>query len=395
MSSTLDHAMIDKIAAEIDDELIGMRRDIHRHPDLAGAERRTSALVAERLRAAGLAVATGVGGHGVVAVLDGAGEGPTVAYRADMDAVDDDELFDCAFASQVPGAAHLCGHDLHTAIGVGIALVLARLRKQLNGRVVFVFQPAEETCEGARAMIEDGVLERTPPREIYALHCGSNPVGTFAVGPGQPGQDRFRIELAAPGAADDAKRLVAMIDGLSTVGRPQTPGQLQQFMDDMQNPDGPLARFVYALSHSSSGDDGARVHAYLRAWPESRYAEIREEVRRWMDALPRGRVEFTEPPLPAMVCSPELNAAAASYLRGTLGADAVMVLHAAYPFNGEDFAYFLHQVSGAMFYLGVANPEAGINGVPHSPDFAADEHAIGIGVRAMAGFLSHRLDALA
>ncbi|WP_329272375.1 hypothetical protein [Streptomyces pseudovenezuelae] len=166
-------------------------------------------------------------------------------------------------------------------------------------------------------------------------------------------------------------------------------------MDDMQTPDGPLARFVYALSHSSSGDDGARVHAYLRAWPESLYAEIREEVRRWVDALPRGRVEFTEPPLPAMVCSPELNAVAASYLRGALGADAVMVLHAAYPFNGEDFAYFLHQVSGAMFYLGVANPEAGINGVPHSPDFAADEHAIGIGVGAMAGFLSHRLDALA
>ncbi|MFD4974334.1 M20/M25/M40 family metallo-hydrolase [Streptomyces sp. NPDC058424] len=132
-----------------------MRRDIHWHPELADEERRTSALVAERLRAAGLAVVTGVGGHGVVAVLDGAGEGPTVAYRADMDAVDDDELFDCTFASQVPRASHLCGHDLRTAIGVGIALVLARLRKQLNGRVVFVFQSAEETCEGARAMIEE------------------------------------------------------------------------------------------------------------------------------------------------------------------------------------------------------------------------------------------------
>jgi metal-dependent amidase/aminoacylase/carboxypeptidase family protein len=395
MSSALDHAMIDKIAAEIDDELIGMRRDIHRHPDLAGEERRTSALVAERLRAAGLAVVTGVGGHGVVAVLDGAGEGPTVAYRADMDAVDDDELFDCAFASQVPGAAHLCGHDLHTAIGVGIALVLARLRKQLNGRVVFVFQPAEETCEGARAKIEDGVLERTAPREIYALHCGPLPVGTLAIGPGQPGQDRFRIELAGADAADDAKRLVAMIDELSTVGRPSTPGQLQQLMDDMRTPDGPLARFVYALSYSSSGDDGARVHAYLRAWPESRYAEIREEVRRWVDAIPGARVQFTEQPFPAMVSSPDLSATAATYLRGALGEDAVTVLHAAYPFNGEDFAYFLHQVSGAMFYLGVANPEAGINGVPHSPDFAADEHAIGIGVRAMAGFLSHRLDALA
>jgi metal-dependent amidase/aminoacylase/carboxypeptidase family protein len=394
MSSPLDHLTIDEIAAEIDDELIGIRRAIHRHPELAGDERRTSALVAERLRAAGLAVATGVGGHGVVAVVDGGGDGPTVHYRADMDAVDDDELSDCAFASQIPGAAHLCGHDLHTAIGVGIALILARLREQLNGRVVFVFQPAEETCEGAQAMIEDGVLERTAPQEIYALHCGPLPVGMFAVGPGQPGQDRFQIELAGADAADDAKRLLDRIDGLSTFERPQTPEQFQQLIDDMQTPDGPLARFVFALSHLSPGDDGARVQAWLRAWPDSRYAEIRDEVRRWVDALPGARVEFAEKPLPTMVCSPELSAAGATYLRGAVGAEAVMVLHAAYPLNGDDFGLFLEQVPGAMFYLGVANPEAGINGIPHSRDFAADERAIGIGVRAMAGFLSSRLNAL-
>src|SRR5439155_5791393 len=90
------------------------------------------------------------------------------------------------------GAAHLCGHDLHTAIGVGIAQVLARLRHRLTGRIVFVFQPAEETLEGAQAMLESDVLKRTAPAEIYALHCGPLPVGTFAVMPGvgQPGLDR-------------------------------------------------------------------------------------------------------------------------------------------------------------------------------------------------------------
>lgn len=95
-----------------------------------------------------------------------------------------------------------------------------------------------------------------------------------------------------------------------------------------------------------------------------------------------------------MVCSPELSEAAATYLQGALGAEAVMVLHASFPFNGEDFALFLRDVPGAMFFLGVANPEAGINGAPHTPDFAADERALGIGVRAMAGFLSSRLSAL-
>jgi metal-dependent amidase/aminoacylase/carboxypeptidase family protein len=335
----LDPAVIGKVAAEIDDELMGMRRDIHRYPELAGDERRTSALVARRLRAAGLAVTTGVGGHGVVAVLDGVSSGPTVAFRADMDAVDDDELSDCAFASQVAGAAHLCGHDLHTAIAVGIAVVLARLREQLNGRVVFVFQPAEETCEGARAMIEDGVLSRT-------------------------------------------------------VDRPATPGQFRQLAEDMQTPDGPLARFVVAGSALSSGEDGVCVHGWLRAWPDDRYAAIRDDVRRWVDALPGARVEFTKDPFPSMICSPPLNAAANTYLRGALGADAVMALSAAYPFNGDDFAFFLHQVPGAMFYLGVANQDEGLNAITHSPYFAADETAIGFGVRAMAGFLSSRLAAL-
>ena len=182
--------MIDEIARGIDQDLIGLRREIHRRPELAGDERLTSALVADRLRAAGLAVTTGVVGHGVVAVLDGAVDGPIVAYRADLDAVDDDELFDCSFASQIPGAAHLCGHDLHTVIGVGIALILAQLREQLSGRVAFIFQPAEETFEGARAMIDDGFLDRAAAQEIYALHCAPLPVGTLAVGPGQPGQDR-------------------------------------------------------------------------------------------------------------------------------------------------------------------------------------------------------------
>ncbi|WP_328771551.1 M20/M25/M40 family metallo-hydrolase [Streptomyces sp. NBC_00286] len=129
----MDGKAIGEIAGEIEDELIALRRAIPRQPELAGDGRHTAALVAERLRAAGLVVSTGVGGHGVVAVPEGAGAGPVVAYRADMDAVDDDEAFDGAFASRVPGAAHLCGHDLHTAIGVGIAEVLARLREYVNG----------------------------------------------------------------------------------------------------------------------------------------------------------------------------------------------------------------------------------------------------------------------
>jgi metal-dependent amidase/aminoacylase/carboxypeptidase family protein len=396
MAPVLDRASIDKAAADLDSDLIMLRRDIHRWPDLAGGERRTAALIADRLRAEGLAVSTGVGGHGVVAVVDGEGDGPTIAYRADMDAVAGSEMFDSDFASQVPGAAHLCGHDIHTAIGVGIAQVLARLRHRLNGRVVFVFQPAEETLDGARAMIADGVLDRTEPQEIYALHCGPPQVGTFAVMPGYglPGQDRYHVELSGPNAAADGKRLLATIDALSTVEYPQTPEQFEQLLGDLQTPDGPLARFVFVQSDLTADDRRAHARVWLRAWPDDRYPTIRAEVRRLVESIDGARIELPSQPFPAMVCSPQLSKVAAAYLRNTIGPQAVIMLHAAFPFNGEDFALFLQHTPGAMLYLGVANPDAGINGLPHAPDFAADERAIGVGVRAMTGLLSNRLHVL-
>ncbi|PSL45999.1 amidohydrolase [Saccharothrix carnea] len=396
MNPGSDRPSLDRLVADVEPDLIALRRDVHRWPELAGAERRTAALVAARLRAAGLAVSTGVGGHGVVAVLDGARPGPTVAYRADLDAVAADERAAVEFASRVPGAAHLCGHDVHTAVGVGVALVLTRSRERIGGRVVFVFQPAEETLAGARAMLDAGVLDPVAPDEVYALHCAPLPVGTFAVMPGNglPGLDAGHVDLTGPDAREAGERFRAAIEGLSTVHRPATPEEFARMLDDVRTPGGPLARFVTAAAQAVPGDGGAvRVRFWLRAWPDDRYDALREGVRRLADRV-GGRVAFPAPPFPAMVCSPELSHAAAAHLRGLDAVRGVDVFHAAFPFNGEDFALFLHRVPGAMLYLGVADPAAGINGVPHAPDFAADDRAIGIGVRAMADLLLHRLDTL-
>ena len=362
--------------------LVALRRDIHEHPELAGGEHRTARLVADRLRAAGLTVTTGVGGHGVVAVLDGCEPGPTVAYRADMDAVDTGN-----------GAAHLCGHDLHTAIGVGIAELLANVRANVPGRVVFVFQPAEETLAGAEAMISDGVIEQTKPDEIYALHCAPMPVGAFAVMPGfgHPGLDQFQIALTGPTARDDGTRLIAMIEAMSTVAFPETETEFQQIAAHLGTPDGPLSQFVLAQARL---DGAATVLGWVRAWPDDRYPAIRDEIRQLAESVSGARLEFPKPPFPAMVCSPELSTSMASHLRDVPGVDAVEVLYAAYPFNGEDFALFLREVSGAMCYLGVANDDAGLNGLPHSPDFGADDRAVSVAVQAMASLLTHRINTL-
>ncbi len=140
------------------EQLIEVRRDIHRHPEPSGQEKRTAGIVAGRLRALGFEVRDSVGGHGVVAILRGGKPGRVAAFRADMDAVRSDSPDPVPFASQEPGVRHICGHDVHTTVGLGIAEGLAAVREDLPGTVVFIFQPAEENIQGARAMIDAGAL---------------------------------------------------------------------------------------------------------------------------------------------------------------------------------------------------------------------------------------------
>jgi metal-dependent amidase/aminoacylase/carboxypeptidase family protein len=403
---SVDGRVHDLPVPNLDDELIELRREIHRRPELAGEERQTAGLVTEQLRAAGLEVTTGVGGHGVVAVLDGSAEGPTVAYRADLDAVDartnvlpiprSGRVFDEGFASRVPGVAHLCGHDLHTAIGVGVARTLAQGAEPVRGRLVFVFQPAEEPLQGARAMLATGLVQRLAPREFYAVHCSPYPSGTIAVSPGYglPGLDHVRIVL--PGGDDSvAAAVAAEVAGLGTVAFPRSIDEYHARFHALSVPEiaATLQESVCVATWIEHAPDGhPAVGVLLRVWPQERHPRLRARVRQ-LAAAAGGHVEFPGDPFPAMVNSPELSTAAGRYLATALGPESVRWARASWPFNCEDFALFLDEAPGALLYLGVADAEAGMNGAPHAPDFAADERSIGLGVRAVAGLLTDRLAA--
>ncbi|MGW4021579.1 M20 metallopeptidase family protein [Streptomyces sp. NPDC005009] len=366
--------------ARIERALIELRRDLHQHPEAPGQEQRTAAVVARELRAAGLTVTTGLGGHGVVGVLRGSRPGRTVAYRADMDAVPPTDIVGTG-----PAPAHVCGHDLHTAVGIGTAQVLARLRQRLRGTVVFLFQPAEESLSGARAVIDTGVLERLGVEEIHALHCGPFPVGRFAVLPGygMPGQDKAEVTLSGPDAVEAAQRLAGDIGALATVAVPQTPADLQRLVDDARTPDGPLARFLAVRAVAQE----AKVSVSYRCWPQERYVEVREAVRRAVMQYAGASVRFPAEPFPALVCPERETRLLAQHLRRTLGRDSVITLHAAFPpFSGEDFALYLDSIPGTYTFLGVRAPGASITtSYPHFPDFSPDEQAIGTGVLALAG----------
>jgi amidohydrolase len=382
---SVDEDSIDAVASTLDADLIELRRDIHRNPELAGQEQRTAGLVAQRLAAAGLDVTTGVGGYGVVGVLTGAHRGRRVAYRADMDAVPPKDQFGGG-----PEPAHVCGHDIHTAVGVGVAQVLARLRHRLSGTVVFVFQPGEESLTGAAAMLADGVLTQTRPAEIHALHCAPFPVGQFFVTPGfgLPGQDRGTVTLTGADAMARAQQLATQIIALGTVPFPATTQAREQLLADIQTPHGPLATFVAMQAQAVQAEGGANVRVSYRCWPENRYLVVRQDIQRLAGPA---TVSFPNDPFPAMICPEREGKALKHYLRKTRGHDAVHSLYAAIPFNGEDFALFLDQIPGTYTFLGVRTPGTTIEeSYPHFGTFNPDERAIGHGVRAMAGWLAQR-----
>lgn len=379
----IDQDAVDAIASWFDRELIELRRDIHQHPELSGQESHTADAVAQRLRAAGLDVTTGVGGHGVIGVLTGARPGRTVAYRADMDAT----------TSSTGQTAHLCGHDLHTTIGVGAAQVLVRLRHRLAGTVVFIFQPAEESLAGAAAMLDAGVLEQTRPAEIHALHCGPFPVGQFAVTPGfgLPGLDRGTITVTGAEAMTRAQQLATAIGTLGTVPPPASREDLETLVANLLTPEGPLAEFVFMRTQVAGTPDQADIRLSYRCWPEDRHPAIRDDIRRLARSFAGATVNFPADPFPAMVCPEHEGLALRRHLQHTIGRDRVLRMHAAIPFNGEDFALFLDRIPGTFTWLGVRAPGAPIEtSAPHQDPFAPDERAIGHGVRAMAGWLAKR-----
>src|SRR5436190_6797728 len=202
--SSADSPELARKAEAMRPQVVEWRRDFHMHPELSNREERTARIVAEKLQAFGFdQVRTDVARHGVVGLLKGGLPGPVVAYRADMDALPINETIDVPYKSLVPGVKHACGHDAHTAIGLGVAEVLSHMRDQIHGTVKFLFQPAEEGAPddeegGATLMIKEGALENPRPLAIFGLHTTPEiEVGQigYRAGPAQASADGFTITI--------------------------------------------------------------------------------------------------------------------------------------------------------------------------------------------------------
>jgi len=396
-------ARVDEAVEQFAPQAIEYRHQIHQNPELGNREFETAALVAAHLESLGIPVQTGVAHTGVVGILEGGRPGPVVAVRADMDALPVTEDTPYPFAStkrttylgQEVGVMHACGHDVHTAVQLGVASVLASMREQIPGTVKFIFQPAEEGPPpgeegGADLMVREGVLENPRPQAIFGLHTFSElDVGTigFTVGPALAAVDHFRITIQGKQAHGAQPHL--SVDPV--VMAAQAVMALQTIR----------SRNIYALEpsvvtvgmiHGGERFNIIPAEVHLEGTVRTYNPEVRDTVERRMGEILAGvtaagggayELDY-ERGSPATINDPELADMMSPTITRLVGDENFVELDPT--MGGEDFAYYALEVPGFFFRLGQVAPGT-TSGGHHTPTFQADDSSIPVGMRVMSTLL--------
>lgn len=391
---------VDRIRAAADGltaRVVELRRDLHRHPELGNRETRTGALLAERLRGLGLEVRHPVARTGVVAVLRGGRPGRVAAIRADIDALPIQESNEVPYRSVVPGVKHACGHDAHSAIVMGVAEVLAGMRRELPGTVVFIFQPAEEGPPegeegGAPLVIKEGGLADPPVEAIFGLHV-------------DPLVDAGRIAWCEGASYASSDRFQVVIAGRRTHGAfPHTGLDPIPVAADLVNAFQTLvareidARSPKVLSIGSiAGGNRFNIVAgqvtldgTIRTLDEAVRADLKKRMARTVDGVAAAHgttatLRWVGDGNPATLNDPVLMAAARPALERACGRENVLKIDS--QMASEDFSHYEQLVPGIYLKLGVRNVSRGITAMIHTEEFDLDEASLPFGVRAMAAVL--------
>ena len=368
-------------------QMIDTRRDLHAHPELAFEEVRTSGIVAERLRALGLAPATGVGRTGVTAIVQGTKPGRTVLLRADMDALPIQEENDTPYRSQSDGRMHACGHDCHTSILLGVAQRMAAERRELDGSVKLVFQPAEECGGGAVGMIDAGVLREPKPDAAFGLHVWQaldlGKVGVTS-GPMMAAVDEMTITLHGTGThaampqlgVDPVVCAAHVITALQSVASREAD---------------PLQAVVVSITQMDAGTafniipPTAKLRGTVRVFDPALWRELPERIERIVQGIAqafrcRATIDYQRFNGPT-VNDPAMAAIAREAAIEVVG--AANVVDDVRTMGGEDFSAFLLQVPGCFIAVGSRNESRGLVHGHHHPRFDVDEGCLAIGAEVL------------
>lgn len=399
------NARADAGLAALQPKIIEWRRDLHQNPELSNREFRTSKIVAEHLKRLGLEVETGIAKTGVVGVLRGGKPGPTIALRADMDALPVTEQTDVPFRSRVTatyrnetvGVMHACGHDTHTAMLMGIAEAFASMRAELPGTVVFLFQPAEEGAPageegGASLMIKEGVLTRHKPQAVFGLHVFANmPTGFIGYrgGPLMAASDSYRIVVkgrqthgARPwGGIDPIVVSAQIVNSLQTV--------VSRQVDITANPAVVTVGAIKGGIRHNIVPDEVELIGTLRTFDPRQREAILANIERLVTNTAEASgatatFEIDPGSNPVVYNDPALTERVLPSLRRVAGEANVRPVPLVT--GAEDFAFFAQKVPSFFFFVGVTpreqNPLTAASN--HSPLFYVDERALPTGARALA-----------
>ncbi|MGE3076965.1 MAG: M20 family metallopeptidase [Dehalococcoidia bacterium] len=378
----------------IRERLVATRRDFHEHPELSWQEQRTQAKVLERLNQLGLSDVRKIARTGATGLIAGSKPGPTVLWRADMDALPVPEKSSLQFASKTENVMHACGHDTHMAIALGIAEILAEKREDLAGSIRFVFQPAEEAAGGAQACITDGVLESPRVDVALGLHISADiPIGTINVAPGPffAAPTAFKITIngrgghaAAPQQSVDAVVVAAhVITALQTVvSRSMAPSDAAVLT--VGKVAGGFRGNVIAESATMSGT----IRSYTDLIRETMLRRT-EDILAGVCAAFGATYEFNhQTSCPPLVNDPGVAAYVREQADAYFGPKNIL---AAPSMGAEDMGVFLENRPGCYFWLGARNEARGIAGRHHDPAFVIDEDALLLGVEFGARLIEGQL----
>jgi len=365
--------------------MIEIRRDLHQHPELGLEEHRTNAKVRSLLDEMGIEYVDGLGGTGVLGLIHGDGEGRVVALRADMDALPIQDDKDVAYASKIPGKMHACGHDVHTTMLLGAARLLVEDKASLPGTIKLLFQPAEETVGGARLLIEAGALEDPRVDAIFGLHVDPTlETGTVGLHFGQRNASSDNLEIIVHGKAAHGAYPYEGVDAI--VAAAQVISSLQTIVS--RNVDAQEAAVV-SLGTIKGGTqanivaDRVELVGTVRCASQAIRQLVLQRIRETAEAVALGfgaRAEVTiEPSYDPVVNDDSMLEIVRESSRKLLGDDKIIIFSK--PNMGvEDFGYYLSEVPGAFYSLGVRNEATGIVHPVHQGLFDVDERAMAIGV---------------
>lgn len=379
-------------AEEMLPQLIDWRRDFHQHPELGFQEVRTAGVVAAHLNDLGLEVSTGIGKTGVVAIVEGdnlSEDAPTVLLRFDMDALPIHEENDVAYRSTVDNVMHACGHDGHTAIGMGVAQLLTAHRKHLNGRVKLVFQPAEEGEGGALAMIEDGVLDFPKPATSFGLHLWSRlPLNQIVVQSGPLWASAGFFRLTVRGQGGHGAMPHETID--ATLVASQIVVAWQSIVSRNVSPTDTAVLSVGAF-HSGEApniiSEQAELAGTLRAFDPAvetllvtRMEEMAHSICQGFGATCTFTYDGIAPVTQNSVEGAALMKEIATHLVGSEHVTQITPMMVA-----EDMSEFLNRAPGCFILVGASDPAEPMHSPHHNPTFDFDERMMPTGAAALAG----------